>query len=107
MYPFVYISNAGVCALPDFLRWLDGLRDARTQARIHLRLRRLGKGHAGDCKMIEPGLHELRLHFGPGYRVYYTQSGGVAKVLVGGDKWSQLRDIATARALLRQMENAT
>ncbi len=107
MYPFVYISNTGVQALPDFLRWLDSLRDARTRARIQLRLRRLGKGHPGDCKMIEPSLLELRLHFGPGYRIYYTQSGGVAKVLVGGDKWSQLRDIAAARELLRRLEHAS
>jgi putative addiction module killer protein len=57
--------------------------------------------------MIEPSLLELRLHFGPGYRIYYTQSGGVAKLLVGGDKWSQLRDIAAARDLLKRLEAAS
>ncbi len=99
MYPFVYIAPARLRATREFLRWLDSLGDATVRARVMIRLRRLSQGHAGDSRMIERGLRELRLHFGPGYRVYYTTRDGAPLALAGGDKWSQLRDIVTARAL--------
>ncbi len=56
--------------------------------------------------MIESDLRELRLHFGPGYRVYYAHLGGGPVLLLGGDKWSQLRDIAAARALLSRIRGS-
>jgi len=100
MYPFEYIDPDIVQALPEFLRWFEGLRDPSVQRRIVLRLSRLVLGNPGDCKMIARNLYEMRLHLGPGYRVYFAKRGKVrVLLLVGGDKWSQFRDIAHARAL--------
>jgi putative addiction module killer protein len=106
MYPFVYIASARLRATPEFLAWLEDLRDKTARARILLRLRRLGDGHPGDFSVIESDLRELRLHFGPGYRVYYAHLGGGPVLLLGGDKWSQLRDIAAARALLSRIRGS-
>ena len=70
-----------------FRRWLDGLRDRRVRLRIDDRLRRLANGNAGDTKSIAGAVQELRLHFGPGYRIYYMWRGDVLVVLLnGGDK---------------------
>jgi len=83
-----------------FAQWLDGLRDMRARARIQVRIERLAAGHPGDVKPVGEGVSELRINYGPGYRVYFTKRGGnVVILLAGGDKDSQTRDIKTALRL--------
>jgi putative addiction module killer protein len=87
----------------QFRGWLDGLRDGKARLRIDDRLRRLANGNAGDTKSVGDGVQELRLHFGPGYRVYYIWRDGVLIILLcGGDKGSQVRDIAKAKELAKE-----
>ena len=83
-----------------FDAWLTGLRDAQTRARILARLDRLATGNPGDVKPIGEGLSEMRIDFGPGYRVYFMRRGSLVIVLLcGGDKASQPRDIKLARRI--------
>lgn len=80
-----------------FVDWLESLKDAKTRGRIITRLDRLEVGNPGDFKSIGEGVFELRLHFGPGYRVYYGEDGNVLVILlIGGDKSTQEKDIAKA-----------
>lgn len=83
-----------------FDRWLTGLRDRRAVTRIAARLDRLASGNSGDAQPVGDGVSELRIHYGPGYRVYFLQRGPVLIVLLcGGDKSSQDKDIIQAKAL--------
>lgn len=83
-----------------FDRWLTGLQDRRAVARIAARLDRLAGGNQGDVQPVGNGVSELRIHYGPGYRVYFLQRGPVMIVLLcGGDKSSQEKDIIQAKAL--------
>ena len=87
-----------------FARWLTELRDARARMRITARIRRLSLGNPGDVKAVGEGVSEMRIDFGPGYRVYFVQPGNALVVLLaGGDKRTQDRDIATAQALARDL----
>lgn len=87
-----------------YARWFEQLRDRRAQARILVRVRRLSLGNQGDCEPIGEGVSELRIDYGPGYRVYFVQRSKVFIVLLaGGDKRSQRRDIATALKLARDL----
>ncbi|NJO53836.1 MAG: type II toxin-antitoxin system RelE/ParE family toxin [Bacteroidales bacterium] len=89
----------------EYATWFAGLRDIRARARIDVRIDRLVLGNPGDVKPVGDGVSELRIDYGPGYRVYYTQRGSVLVILLcGGDKSSQVRDIATAKALARELE---
>ena len=82
--------------------WFDGLRDREARFRIVARVRRLSLGNFGDTRPLKGGVSELRIAYGPGYRVYYQRAGsGVVVLLLGGDKSSQRRDIDRARALAR------
>lgn len=84
----------------SFDRWFRKLRDPRAKARIQMRIRRLGLGNPGDVQPIGSGLSEMRIDYGPGYRVYYMQSRSVLIVLLcGGDKRSQQTDIDKAKRL--------
>lgn len=88
-----------------FVAWLSALRDRRAAARIAERLRRLALGNPGDVKPIGDGLSELRIDYGPGYRVYFAQRGNLLIiVLCGGDKTNQGRDIARAKALAKEID---
>lgn len=90
-----YLTEEGKNPFSD---WFKSLRDVRTQARIDARLNRLRCGQFGDAKAVGGGVHELRLDFGPGYRVYFGQNGRVLIILLcGGDKRTQTRDIARAQ----------
>lgn len=85
-----------------YARWLDGLRDAGAKARIILQVDRMSLGLFGDSRPIGDGLSELRIHTGPGYRVYYGKEGQeVFIVLCGGDKSTQPKDIRRAKAYWR------
>ena len=87
-----------------FAEWLADLRDRRAAARIAERLGRLALGNPRDVKPVGEGLSELRIDFGPGYRVYYIQRGVVLiVVLCSGDKSSQDRDIVRAKALAKEI----
>jgi putative addiction module killer protein len=87
-----------------FADWLRELRDRRAAARIAERLRRLALGSAGDVRPIGHGLSELRVDYGPGYRVYYVQRGAVLFVILcGGDKTTQRQDITRAQALAKEI----
>ena len=90
----------------EFGDWLAELPDRRARVRIDDRLRRLAGGNVGDAKPVGKGVHELRLHFGPGYRVYYLWKGDVLIILLcGGDKGSQSRDIAKAKRLAKEADD--
>ena len=83
-----------------FRRWFGRLRDMRAQAQIVRRIERAGAGHLGDVKPLGDGLSEMRIHYGPGYRVYFTRRGDeIIILLCGGDKSSQDRDIAKAKEI--------
>jgi len=83
-----------------FTAWLDGLRDKVAQARVRVRLRQVQAGNFGDCESVSEGVIELRLHVGPGYRVYCGRRGKFVVILLsGGDKSSQATDIKHAKAL--------
>ena len=83
-----------------FSIWLEQLRDVRAKAKIAARVQRLGLGNPGDVAPIGDGVSELRIHYGPGYRVYFTKQGKTSVVLLcGGDKGSQAAYIKRAKAL--------
>ena len=79
-----------------FRRWFRGLRDRAAVARIDARLRNVSLGNMGDAKAAGNGLFEMRVHHGPGYRLYCLRDGDAVVVLCGGDKASQRRDIKRA-----------
>jgi len=87
-----------------FAKWLDGLDDIRARARILVRIERLAAGNPGDVKPVGEGVSELRIDYGPGYRVYYKKHGrSVVILLAGGDKSTQSRNIKTALRLARNL----
>ena len=89
-----------------FAQWLDGLLDLRARARVQVRIERLSSGHAGDVKPVGAGVSELRINYGPGYRVYFIKRGvTVVILLAGGDKRSQTADIKLALRLARSLED--
>ena len=88
-----------------YAEWIDNLRDLQGRARILVRVARLASGNPGDVKAISGGVSELRVQFGPGYRVYFTQRGpDIVILLAGGDKSSQATDIQTALQLAKNLE---
>jgi len=89
----------------EYRDWLDRLRDQAGRARILVRVDRLIHGNPGDHRNLQGGVTELKIDFGPGYRVYYTQRGEqLLLLLIGGDKSSQVKDIAKAQQLAKEYE---
>jgi putative addiction module killer protein len=87
-----------------YANWFDSLRDRKARARIDIRIRRLSLGNPGDVKPIGSGVSELRIDYGPGYRVYFVQRGPMLIILLaGGDKRTQERDIKKALELARAL----
>lgn len=85
-----------------FAEWLDGLRDIQARARVQARIERLAAGNPGDVEPVGEGVSELRINYGPGYRVYFKQRGRELIILLaGGDKSTQARDIKAALRLAR------
>ncbi|HAN26353.1 MULTISPECIES: type II toxin-antitoxin system RelE/ParE family toxin [Halieaceae] len=89
----------------EFARWFKKLRDRQAKSRILARIDRLEQGHFGDVESVGDGVSELRVFYGPGYRIYFTRRSSVVVILLsGGDKSSQSKDIAKAKELAQQLE---
>lgn len=87
-----------------YARWLDGLRDIRSRARVQARVERLAAGNPGDARPVGKGVSELRIDYGPGYRVYYKKRDqNIIVLLAGGVKRTQTSDIKTALYLARNL----
>ncbi|WP_319521823.1 type II toxin-antitoxin system RelE/ParE family toxin [uncultured Desulfosarcina sp.] len=87
-----------------FVKWIDALKDIRARARILVRIERLAAGNPGDVKAVGEGVSELRIDYGPGYRVYFKKQGQkVVILLAGGDKRTQTKDIKTALRLAKNL----
>ena len=87
-----------------FARWIDNLRDVRGRARILARIERLSGGNPGDVKRIRGGVSEMRIDYGPGYRIYFKRRGQELIILLaGGDKSTQAKDIEAALRLARNL----
>ena len=88
--------------------WFSALRDVQARARINARLRRAELGNFGDCEPVGEGVSEMRIHYGPGYRVYWVKRGHeIFILLAGGDKTTQAKDIKAALQLARKLKEAT
>ncbi|EIM62966.1 putative addiction module killer protein [Desulfobacter postgatei 2ac9] len=99
LYSNDYIFNMYIVkTLPEFDKWLDSLKDRITRLRLSRRLDKAQRGNLGDVKPVGEGVFEMREHFGPGWRMYYTKRGDTLIVMLGaGDKSSQESDIAKAK----------
>lgn len=87
-----------------YAHWIDNLRDLQARARVQVRIERLAAGNSGDVKAVGEGVSELRIDYGPGYRVYFTKRGReVVILLAGGDKTTQSADIKNALRLARNL----
>jgi len=87
-----------------FVQWLDNLRDIQARARVQARIERLAGGNPGDVEPVGEGVSELRINYGPGYRVYFKKRGQKLIILLaGGDKTSQSKDIKVALRLARNL----
>ena len=88
----------------NFAKWIDGLTDIRARARILVRIERLASGNPGDVRAVGEGVSELRIDYGPGYRVYYKKQGRKLIILLaGGDKRTQSKDIKNALRLAHEL----
>ena len=98
-----YVRSNGKSPFED---WVSDLRDKSAKAKIFTRIDRIRFGNFGDCKSVGGGVFELRVHFGPGYRVYFGIFGAeVVLLLLGGDKSSQPRDVQTAQKYWKEFTN--
>ena len=98
----IYRTTSGKC---PFEAWFEKIREIHTRAKILTRLDRLKLGNFGDCKTLGNGLSELRIHYGPGIRIYYTKIGDkLILLLCGGDKGSQIKDIKKAKGYLKDLK---
>ena len=89
-----------------FENWFKRLRDRKAKARVQARIDRMEIGNFGDVASVGEGVSELRIHYGPGYRVYFVQRGQVVVILLsGGDKSSQNSDVRKAKELAKQLED--
>lgn len=88
-----------------FAQWLDGLCDLQARARVQARIERLAAGNPGDVEPVGEGVSELRINYGPGYRVYFNKRGQKLIILLaGGDKSTQAKDIKAALRLARNLQ---
>lgn len=93
-----------VLTTPRFDTWFEGLRDTRAKRMVQVRIDRAEDGHFGDCEPVGEGISEMRIHYGPGYRIYFKRSGlEVLILLAGGDKSTQGKDIKAALKLAREL----
>ena len=88
----------------EFSAWEAGLRDRRARAHVQARIRHMSLGNFGDAKSVGEGVMETRIHYGPGYRLYFKRRGNeIVVLLVGGDKSTQRKDIALAKQLAKDI----
>jgi putative addiction module killer protein len=108
MNPIQILAYTDLGGNEPFTEWLKELRDTEGRNRILARLRRIQQGNYGDCKNLDSGVYELRLHFGSGYRVYFGKDGeNIIILLCGGDKSSQSQDIMIAKRYWKEyIDNA-
>jgi putative addiction module killer protein len=89
-----------------FISWVAGLKDQRAVARVDVRLRRLALGNMGDVKSLGDGVSEIRIDYGPGYRLYFTKQGDrIVVLLCGGDKKRQSADIERAKKMAKELSD--
>ncbi len=89
----------------SYKKWFKGLKDRKARARIDIRIKRISLGNLGDVKPVGKGVYELRIDYGPGYRIYFVERSGVKIILLaGGKKSTQTRDIKKAQKLARLLE---
>jgi putative addiction module killer protein len=107
VYPFGYTAIVYTfLRTEEFSTWLKNLKDTAGKARILARLDAAELGNFGDSEPVGDGISEMRIHVGPGYRVYYSRTGKVIYLLLcGGDKSTQKKDIKMAKAILRSLED--
>ena len=104
MYPVGYNARMLVKTTEVYRDWINSLRDRTGRARVQVRVDRLAHGNPGQHRVLTDGVCELKIDYGPGYRVYYTERGGELIVLLaGGDKSTQSQDIKTAIALAKNL----
>jgi putative addiction module killer protein len=102
-WTMVYTNNMRIRRTSEFKKWLCRLRDSQAVARILARIKRLAAGNPGDVKPIGEGCSEMRIDYGPGYRVYYKDTGTeIIILLCGGDKTTQQADIASAKEIAQK-----
>jgi len=100
----IRIHKLEVRQTDTFVNWLRALKDANAVARIAARIRRLELGNLGDVKPVGEGVSELRIDYGPGYRIYFVQQGNTVVILLcGGDKRTQNKDIRTAKQMAKEV----
>ena len=98
----IYETASGRC---PFNIWFENIRERHTRAKILTRLDRLKEGNFGDCKSLGEGIAELRIHYGPGIRIYYSKIGNrIILLLCGGDKSSQNKDVNKAKKYLKEYQ---
>jgi len=105
MYPVLYNhAMKTIYTTEAFDRWFAGLRDTQAVRRVQVRIDRAEEGNFGDCVPVGEGVSEMRIHYGPGLRVYFAQRGmEIVILLAGGDKSTQGKDIKAALELARQL----
>lgn len=102
-YIVIYADEKGY---EPYISWIDNLKDKKNQQRIRARVRRLGEGLYGDCEPVGEGISELRMFFGSGYRIYFSEDAdNIVVLLCGGDKDSQSRDIKNAKEYWKDYKN--
>jgi len=106
MYPIKYSqAMRSIYSTEVFDAWFEALRDRQAARRIQARIDRVEEGNFGDCQPVGEGVSEMRIHYGPGLRVYLTQRGTeIVILLAGGDKATQDKDIKTALGLAKQLK---
>lgn len=99
----IYETSFGRC---PFDEWFESIRETSTRAKILMRLDRLKMGNFGDCKALGDGISELKIHYDPGIRIYYSKKGmKIILLLTGGDKSSQSKDIMKAKEYLKEYQS--
>lgn len=105
VYPVLYNHfMKTIYTTENFDEWFSALRDKQAQKRIQARIKRAETGNPGDCEPVGEGVSEMRIHYGPGYRIYFVQRGiEIVILLAGGDKSTQAKDIKIALEMARQL----
>ena len=99
------LQMAELVRTAEFDKWLRSLRDTKARAKVLIRIDRLALGNPGDVEPVGDGVSEMRIHYGPGYRIYFKQRGDTTALLFGGDKDSQAADIGKAKMIAKELKD--